>query len=250
LIIKVRDSAQSGAIWLRSASATVRDIVPGGSADAYAYTFGDPVNASDPSGEDGMPAWLLEADENEAHQLTEEATARRIKSEEEERKAAEEAAARAAAEAAAQAAAAAAALAGPQYAGAEEWGEWEEWEEEGEYEYASDHQNGGSSGKEEVHIESAVLYQPLTEEVANDESGADEPEGWSRIMIKGGPGGHGCAKRKTCHKGGSRRGEDQEVCGAIGGTIGGAIGGAIGGWFGGTIGSVGGAKAGEKICHE
>jgi RHS repeat-associated protein len=91
------------------------DPVPGGSPNAYSYTFGDPVNTSDPSGEDGMPAWLLEADENEAHQLTEEATARRVKIEEEERKAAEEAAARAAAEAAATAAAAAAAAAGPQY---------------------------------------------------------------------------------------------------------------------------------------
>jgi RHS repeat-associated protein len=91
------------------------DPIPGGSANAYSYVFGDPVNASDPSGEDGMPAWLLEAAENEAHQLTEEATARRIKIEEEERKAAEEAAARAAAEAAATAAAAAAAAAGPQY---------------------------------------------------------------------------------------------------------------------------------------
>jgi RHS repeat-associated protein len=135
------------------------DPVPGGSANAYAYTFGDPVNASDPSGEDGMPAWLLDADEGEAHQLTEEATARRVKIEEEERKAAEEAAARAAAEAAAQAAAAAAAMAGPQYGGAEEW---EEWEEEGEYgwEYVSDHQ-GGTSNNEEAHVESAILVQPL-----------------------------------------------------------------------------------------
>jgi RHS repeat-associated protein len=88
------------------------DPIPGGSANAYVYTFGDPVNTSDPSGESGMPGWLLEADNNEARELTEAATARRI--EEEERKAAEEAAARAAAEAAAQAAAAAAAAAGPQ----------------------------------------------------------------------------------------------------------------------------------------
>jgi RHS repeat-associated protein len=99
------------------------DPIPGGSADAYAYTFGDPVNTSDPSGEDGMPTWLVEANDNEAHQLTEEATARRI--EEEERKAAEEAAARAAAEAAA---AAAAEAAGPQYeAGYEPLGGYEGW---------------------------------------------------------------------------------------------------------------------------
>jgi RHS repeat-associated protein len=155
------------------------DPVPGGSANAYTYTFGDPVNASDPSGEDGMPAWLLEADENEAHQLTEEATARRIKIEEEERKAAEEAAARAAAEAAAQAAAAAAALAGPQYAGAEEWGEWEEWEEEGEYEYAADHQ-GGTPGREEAHVESAILVQPLARE---DQGGEGEQGGSGTVPL-------------------------------------------------------------------
>jgi RHS repeat-associated protein len=81
------------------------DPVPGGSADAYTYTFGDPVDESDPSGADGMPGWLIEANDREAHELTEAATARRI--EEEERKAAEEAAARAAAEAAVQAAASA-----------------------------------------------------------------------------------------------------------------------------------------------
>jgi hypothetical protein len=69
-------------------------------------------------------------------------------------------------------------------------------------------------------------------------------------MIKGGPGGHGCAKRKTCHKGGPRRGENQEVCGAIGGGIGGAIGGLGGDIPGAVLGGVVGAKAGEKICYE
>jgi RHS repeat-associated protein len=105
------------------------DPIAGGSADAYTYTFGDPVNSSDPSGASGMPLWLIEANNNEAQALTEAATQRRI--EEEERKAAEEAAARAAAEAAARAAIASASVAGPQYIAGEEWGEWgeEEWEE-------------------------------------------------------------------------------------------------------------------------
>jgi RHS repeat-associated protein len=60
------------------------DPVPGGSANAYAYTYGDPVNTSDPSGESTgtPPAWAIQA----GAQVAEEAVARR---------AAEEAAARA-----------------------------------------------------------------------------------------------------------------------------------------------------------
>jgi RHS repeat-associated protein len=85
------------------------DPVPGGSANAYAYTFGDPVDQSDPSGADGLPTWAIEYHNHVAQELVEAATQRRI--EEEERKAAEEAAALAAAEAAAEAAAAAAAAA-------------------------------------------------------------------------------------------------------------------------------------------
>ncbi len=83
------------------------DPVAGGSADAYAYVFGDPVNSSDPSGADGMPAWAVAYNNGVADQLAEAATAHRIEAEQ--RQAAEEAAARAAAAAAAQAAQAAAA---------------------------------------------------------------------------------------------------------------------------------------------
>ncbi len=39
------------------------DPVSGGSANAYAYTYGEPVNSSDPSGEDalgGPPPWAIE----------------------------------------------------------------------------------------------------------------------------------------------------------------------------------------------
>jgi RHS repeat-associated protein len=114
------------------------DPRPGGSANAYSYTFGDPVNTNDPTGEYTVPtpSWLIQAS-NERSQITQEEIAAR--------KAAEEAAARAQAEAAAQAALAAAA--GTQNAGGEEeWGgEWEEWgEEEGGYEEVTYHPDQGA----------------------------------------------------------------------------------------------------------
>jgi RHS repeat-associated protein len=104
------------------------DPIPGGSANAYAYTFGDPVNTSDPSG--AFAGWFEEFAAKNATQVAEAAAAR-------------EAAARLAAEEAARAAAEAAqAAAGPQYVseGIEEWGGEEEWgEEEWGEEYASYH---------------------------------------------------------------------------------------------------------------
>jgi RHS repeat-associated protein len=123
------------------------DPVPGGSANAYAYTFGDPVNTSDPSGE---LTYGLSAEELAGLEASSRETIAR--------EAAREAAARAAAEAATEAAArAAATAAGPQYNSGEE--EWEEYEEEGGYEEAAYHP--GANGQEEVHAESGVLYQPL-----------------------------------------------------------------------------------------
>lgn len=106
----------------------------GGSANAYAYTFDDPVNSSDPTGEYAIgehgESWTLEST---THEIEQRAT--QIKE-------AEEAAARAEAERLRQEAEWAAELAGPQYA--EESGEWEwewegGWEEEG-WEYVSYHQ--------------------------------------------------------------------------------------------------------------
>jgi RHS repeat-associated protein len=130
------------------------DPVPGGSANAYTYTFGDPVNTSDPSGAYvETPSWAREYNNEQAVDATEAV-----------RRAAEEAAARIAAEEAAQRAAALAAeTGGPAFAFGEEeeWFEEEEyWEEEGEYEYAANH-SGPESGKEERHIEAGVLYQSL-----------------------------------------------------------------------------------------
>jgi RHS repeat-associated protein len=227
-----------------------------GSPNAYTYTFGDPLNEIDPSGDYaeyqiGGPSASLIA---WATQSSQEAAAQQ---------AAENAAARAAAERAREEAEAAQQAAyGPTTSGGEE--EWweEEWgEEEGEYEWAS-YKDEGGEGKEghpEAHVEPAVLYQPLTETATNDGSSDDEPEGGSRIMIKGGPGGHGCAKRKTCHHHGGGNGGGGggviEKCahgaakGAVTGAAGGAAAGAVGGEGAGAgpgavAGAVGGAVAG------
>lgn len=130
------------------------DPIPGGSANAYSYTFADPVNSSDPTGTSSLPpAWAIELGQTAANEGV---TVR---------KAAEEAAARAEAEAAARAAAVAAAAAGgPSFAGEEggeeEW--WGEEEEEGGYENTSYHP-GAKNGQEEGHPEEGVLYQPLNE---------------------------------------------------------------------------------------
>jgi RHS repeat-associated protein len=81
------------------------DPVPGGSANAYSYTSGDPVNESDPSGESstGLSGWLTEVNNGIAQQVVV-------------REAQREAAARAEAEAAAAAAVAAAAATTAEYA--------------------------------------------------------------------------------------------------------------------------------------
>jgi RHS repeat-associated protein len=85
------------------------DPVPGGSANAYAYTFGDPVNTSDPSGEltYGISGWLLAANNQQDQEvIAREANREALERAEAERRVRET-------EAAAQAA-------GPQYAGEEE----------------------------------------------------------------------------------------------------------------------------------
>ncbi len=130
------------------------DPISGGSANAYAYTFGDPVNSSDPAGTSSLPAaWAIALGQTVAA----EGVAAR--------KAAEEAAAREAAEAAARAAAAAAAAAGgPSYAGgSEEWGE-EEWGEEewGEEEWGEEEVafHPGSGKQPSPLVEEGLLFQP------------------------------------------------------------------------------------------
>jgi RHS repeat-associated protein len=145
------------------------DPVSGGSANAYSYTFGDPVNSSDPTGD--YTASYVNAFDEEWAAGASERQAIAIARMETERHAAEEAAARAAAEIAAQQAALAAqSAAGPQW-GEEEWEEWEEWwEEEGGYEEAAYHP--GTGGQEEGHVEPAILVQPLSGKEASSEGAA------------------------------------------------------------------------------
>ncbi len=202
------------------------DPIPGGSANAYSYTFGDPVNTSDPTG--AYTATLnpniaetigQQASEAQAIRSAEEAAARAAEA------AAEEAAARREAEFAANAAATAAYwAAGPQYEGEEEEEEWEEWwEEEDGYEYASDHQSG-TQGKEEPHLEPAILVQPLgeagsteTSEHAPSEHGGNAHDVSGDGCGDGGYcGGHWVRRSEKGHRHGEPIGEDPREEGEIG----------------------------------
>ena len=161
------------------------DPIPGGSANAYAYTFGDPVNESDPSGE--FSAWLTAANKNMSEELITKEAAREATEKAAREAAAREAAAREEAEyQATLAAEQAATAAGPGYMGegGEEWGEEEWYEEEGGYEeYVSYHP--GVGGKGEAHVEPAVLYQPLPEGLSSAGTEASEPE-QQRTPVAGG----------------------------------------------------------------
>jgi RHS repeat-associated protein len=129
------------------------DPISGGSANAYSYTFGDPVNTSDPSGESTILELIAghAAEVGQAAQAKEEAEIAA-------RRAAEEAAARRIAEEAAQQASWAAYwAAGPQYAGGEEeWGE--EWGEEGELEEVAFHSDG--STRANPLVEEGLFFRP------------------------------------------------------------------------------------------
>lgn len=230
------------------------DPIPGGSANAYTYTFGDPVNTSDPSGQSTIKELVAGYAAEVSHEY-------RVKEEAEiaARRAAEEAAARAAAETAAVEASWTRqwenyyAGANEGYSGEEEWYE-EEWYEE-EYEYAS-----YKSGEEEAHTEPALLVQPLGEEASAN--GDEETTLAHRIFVGAAghgnrPPGHGhhgranegsaCGRRNGCGGGGDGKDGCYWVAGSLGGLVGGAIGTLVG--PGGTmVGGAVGSYAATKVC--
>lgn len=142
----------------------------------------------------------------------------------------------------------------------------QEEEEEGEYEYAAC-QNGGEGGKEEAHIEPALLVQPLGEETSA--SSSDESTGGLRLFIAGPVCGTSQCKRERrrykgspneggtgpCRSGGrSVHGKCQpgpgnvpNNCGTVAGVAGGAIGG-IWGPAGAAAGGFLGSEAGSAAC--
>jgi tripartite motif-containing protein 71 len=139
------------------------DPRPGGSANSYAYVFGDPINTNDLTGEygTGPSAWALGL----ASELSNQETA------------AYEAALRAEAERkareAAEAARAYAAMQGASPEGEyyeEEGPEEEWWEEEGEEEYASYRQGVGH----EAHAEGGLLFRPIDENTSKDQAATQD----------------------------------------------------------------------------
>jgi RHS repeat-associated protein len=234
------------------------DPIPGGSANAYAYTFGDPVNTSDPTGAYvPTPAWTYTFNHESALAAT-------VRAEEEARRAAEEAAARAAAEQAAWQAEQNAATAGWLSGGEEEFWE-EEWEEEEwgeeEGEYVA-WQHTAKPENNETHVEEGVLYQPI------QEGRSENSEGGSHIPVLGGcpsihapcyPHGHHTYHPEHgsgCRSGGSRdshghcqpgHGNVPNDCAGVGGAVGGAIG-SIAGGYGSLVGGAIGGAIGGAVC--
>ena len=213
------------------------DPIPGGSADAYTYTYGDPINSADPTGDYT----------NNGSTAIEQALSHEAEAAAAARQAAAEAAARAAAEKAArEAAEAAAAAAGPQYTEGEEWEEWEE--EEGGYEEVAYH-SGGQSAQKNSKVEGAILVTPLdggpaeSQAIGRDigmpscEAGSEGP--CAQSVIAGSPCiPSGCHRKLYKHRvvksrrnvpSGARRGSISQRGGAA--IVGCAVGAVAGGTF-------------------
>ncbi len=198
------------------------DPKPGGSANAYTYTYGNPVNETDPSGEytvGGPSQALIQATD----QIANEAAAEQ---------AAINAAARAEAERKAAEAAAAAADTGAEMGAEEPLGGYGSWAEE--YAELTGQEEGGGGG---------------------GYGGGDDMH---FITDKGGPGAacYGAEGRKNCRRriehlknGTGSEKENIETCGILGGGVGGFFGGIFGDVPGGFAGGIAGQKAAEKACR-
>jgi RHS repeat-associated protein len=182
------------------------DPRPGGSANAYAYVFGDPIDSNDLTGEygSGPSAWAIGLANELSNQ--ESASYEAALRAEAERKARE----------AAEAARAYAAMQGASPEGEyyeEEGPEEEYWEEEEEWEYTSYHKGANSKpGHEEAHAGPTLLVQPLSGAEASGEASEDgQHEGLGHYRdVSGdgcGDGGYcgGHWVKKSGH--GHRRGE-------------------------------------------
>jgi RHS repeat-associated protein len=167
------------------------DPQPGGSSNAYAYTHGNPLNESDPSGQWSLnqtSGGLAAVGSGEGVHLENGVGI----------------AAGAMMPAPVNLQIEAAFKADPPWdqitAGSEEYEEWEEWEEEGEY--AADHQ-GGHEGQDEARSEPAVLYQPLGGYSEGGSSLGGEcrvgREGPCARDAKGGPGA-ACGSNSSEHR--------------------------------------------------
>jgi RHS repeat-associated protein len=167
------------------------DPSPGGSANAYAYTHGNPINETDLSG-----AWTLKPYAGEVTVGTGQG----------ERLAAGGGQAEGAiTPAPVNAQIEAAFQANPPWdqvtAGTEEYGEYEEeWEEEGEeWEYTSYHK-GAKPGHEEAHVEPALLVSPMNGQETSDSGEGATTYGSAAPLCKVGSQGpcrhyvQGCAK--------------------------------------------------------
>jgi RHS repeat-associated protein len=130
------------------------DPISGGSANAYAYTFGDPVNSSDPSGAytASFQGFVGETAEQQKQALLAEIRSR--EEAEAQRAAEQEAAYWSAAEAALEAQYRAEAAAGPQYTSEAEEGE------EGEYTEVEISSHPGEANQSAPFVEEGTLFRP------------------------------------------------------------------------------------------
>jgi RHS repeat-associated protein len=206
------------------------DPVEGGSANAYAYTFGNPVNTADPSGDytATVEGWAIEGSERVANEgvAAREAEVAAIK-------AAQEAAARAEAERqATQRAAATAASNAAAYAAAG---------------WAEKYTMGGPSLLETLAAQGIYPGQSAGTLVDEGGYGAGDlrfityPDDKSPdVESKCNKTGQGCSG----HRGGGNEGGDECGSKAGEGLVGGATGGRIFGWEGTAAGAIGGAIGG------
>jgi RHS repeat-associated protein len=217
------------------------DPRPGGSADAYAYTFGDPVNTSDPSGEwtFATPGWLTQFDGEwaaggEAREAARLAAAR-AEAERLARQAAEEAARSAAAQQVMEEQACEQTWIGcggggepEQLGGSESWA----------CEYAAEtgqEAAGCDGGRSLISLGAAGHGDPPPR---GGQSGSAN-EGGTGPCRSGGKQVHG-----KCQPG---PGNVPNNCAAVFGAVGGAAGGAAGG-YGALIGGALGGAIGNALC--